>query len=92
MKNILLLTADMGFGHRSAANAIAAALRETHPVDGTVQIAAVDQAAGDKALEMIRAIAEETAKAEGDEKTGANILRLDPAEMRDWIEPGTMLE
>ena len=28
----------MGFGHRSAANAIAAALRETHPLDCTVQI------------------------------------------------------
>ncbi len=39
MKNILILTADMGFGHRSAANAIAAALQETHPVDCTVQIA-----------------------------------------------------
>ena len=39
MKNILILTADMGFGHRSAANAIAAALRETHPLDCTVQIA-----------------------------------------------------
>jgi 1,2-diacylglycerol 3-beta-galactosyltransferase len=29
-KHILILTADAGFGHRSAANAIAEALRETH--------------------------------------------------------------
>ena len=39
MKNVLILTADMGFGHRSAANAIAAALGETHPRDCTVQVA-----------------------------------------------------
>jgi len=30
-KTILILTADAGFGHRSAANAIAAALTEKHP-------------------------------------------------------------
>ena len=30
MKQILILTADAGFGHRSAANAVAAALRETY--------------------------------------------------------------
>jgi 1,2-diacylglycerol 3-beta-galactosyltransferase len=35
MRRILILTADAGFGHRSAANAIAAALQETHG-DGCV--------------------------------------------------------
>jgi FMN-dependent NADH-azoreductase len=30
MKQILILTADAGFGHRSAANAVAAVLRETY--------------------------------------------------------------
>jgi 1,2-diacylglycerol 3-beta-galactosyltransferase len=50
MKNILILTADMGFGHRSAANAIAAALRETHPLDCTVQI---DNPLDDKRLPLI---------------------------------------
>lgn len=30
MKHILILTADYGYGHRSAANAIADALQETH--------------------------------------------------------------
>jgi hypothetical protein len=29
-KRILILTADYGYGHRSAANAIAEALHETH--------------------------------------------------------------
>jgi 1,2-diacylglycerol 3-beta-galactosyltransferase len=38
MKNILVLTADYGYGHRSAANAIAAALQETHGEDGNVDI------------------------------------------------------
>ena len=37
-KRILILTADAGFGHRSAANAIARALRETHPHDCVVEI------------------------------------------------------
>ena len=37
-KHILILTADAGFGHRSAANAIAAALQETHGRDCTVKI------------------------------------------------------
>ncbi|MGC8779890.1 MAG: MGDG synthase family glycosyltransferase [Anaerolineae bacterium] len=36
-KKILILTADAGFGHRAAANAIAAALAERHP-DVTVEI------------------------------------------------------
>jgi len=30
MKQILILTVDAGFGHRSAANAVATALRETY--------------------------------------------------------------
>jgi 1,2-diacylglycerol 3-beta-galactosyltransferase len=38
-KHILILTADAGFGHRSAAKAIAAALQETHGDDCTVEIA-----------------------------------------------------
>jgi 1,2-diacylglycerol 3-beta-galactosyltransferase len=37
-KHILILTADAGFGHRSAAKAIAAALQETHGSDCTVEI------------------------------------------------------
>jgi 1,2-diacylglycerol 3-beta-galactosyltransferase len=37
-KRILILTADAGFGHRSAANAIAAALQELHPADCAVEI------------------------------------------------------
>jgi len=37
-KRILILTADAGFGHRSAANAIAAALRESHGNDCVVEI------------------------------------------------------
>lgn len=38
MKRILILTADYGYGHRSAANAIAEALRETHGEDSSVEI------------------------------------------------------
>jgi 1,2-diacylglycerol 3-beta-galactosyltransferase len=38
MKRILILTADYGYGHRSAANAIAEALRETHGQECTVEI------------------------------------------------------
>ncbi len=38
MKHILILTADYGFGHRSAANAIAEALAETHGPDCSVEI------------------------------------------------------
>src|SRR5512138_587122 len=37
-KRILILTADVGFGHRSAANAIAAALQEKHGVECTTEI------------------------------------------------------
>jgi 1,2-diacylglycerol 3-beta-galactosyltransferase len=37
-KRILILTADAGFGHRSAAKAIDAALAELHPADCTVEI------------------------------------------------------
>src|SRR5512133_3868281 len=37
-KRILFLTADTGFGHRSAANAVSAALAETHPADCQVFI------------------------------------------------------
>ncbi len=37
-RRILILTADAGFGHRSAANAIAAALQETHGPECTVEI------------------------------------------------------
>ncbi len=37
-KHILILTADAGYGHRSAANAIAAALQEQHPAECTVEI------------------------------------------------------
>jgi len=38
VKRILILTADAGFGHRSAANAIATALRETHGDTCAVEI------------------------------------------------------
>jgi 1,2-diacylglycerol 3-beta-galactosyltransferase len=38
MKHILILTADFGYGHRSAANAIAEALHETHGQECTVEI------------------------------------------------------
>ncbi len=38
MKKILILTADYGYGHRSAANAIAEALQETHGQDCKVEI------------------------------------------------------
>ena len=37
-KRILILTADAGFGHRSAANAIAAALQETHGKECLIEI------------------------------------------------------
>src|SRR5512136_1082239 len=37
-KRILILTADAGFGHRSAANAIAEALQETHGNECTYEI------------------------------------------------------
>jgi 1,2-diacylglycerol 3-beta-galactosyltransferase len=37
-KHILILTADAGYGHRSAANAIAAALQELHPIECTISI------------------------------------------------------
>ena len=37
-KKIMILTADAGFGHRSAANAIAAAFQETHPQDCVVEV------------------------------------------------------
>jgi UDP-N-acetylglucosamine:LPS N-acetylglucosamine transferase len=38
MKNILILTADYGYGHRSAANAIAQALQEIHGKDCRIEI------------------------------------------------------
>ena len=38
MKQILILTADYGYGHRSAANAIVEALHETHGQECTVEI------------------------------------------------------
>ena len=38
MKRILILTADYGYGHRSAANAIAEALQETYREDCIVEI------------------------------------------------------
>jgi 1,2-diacylglycerol 3-beta-galactosyltransferase len=38
MKKILILTADYGYGHRSAANAIAEALQETHSQECNVEI------------------------------------------------------
>ena len=37
-KRVLILTADAGFGHRSAANAVAAALRELYGDDCAVEI------------------------------------------------------
>jgi 1,2-diacylglycerol 3-beta-galactosyltransferase len=37
-KRLLILTSDAGFGHRSAANAVAAALKERHPSDCNVEI------------------------------------------------------
>jgi 1,2-diacylglycerol 3-beta-galactosyltransferase len=37
-KRIVILTADAGFGHRSAANAVAAALQETYGDGGVVEI------------------------------------------------------
>jgi len=37
-KRILILTADAGYGHRSAALAVAAALQEMHPEDCAVEI------------------------------------------------------
>jgi 1,2-diacylglycerol 3-beta-galactosyltransferase len=37
-KRILILTADAGFGHRSAANAVAEALQETHSGECTYEI------------------------------------------------------
>ena len=37
-KRVLILTANAGFGHRSAANAIAAALQETHADDCAVEV------------------------------------------------------
>ena len=37
-KRILILTADAGFGHRSAANAIAEALRETHGQECVIDV------------------------------------------------------
>lgn len=38
MKKIMILSADVGFGHRSASNAIAAALQEQHPDDCRIEI------------------------------------------------------
>ncbi len=38
LKRVLILTADAGFGHRSAANAIAAALREVYTDGCTVEV------------------------------------------------------
>lgn len=38
MKRILILTADYGYGHRSAANAISEALQETHKEQCSVEI------------------------------------------------------
>ena len=37
-KRILVLMADAGFGHRSAANAVAAALQETHGHECAVEV------------------------------------------------------
>jgi len=37
-KRVLILTADAGFGHRSAANGVAAALRELYGDDCAVEI------------------------------------------------------
>ena len=38
MKHVLILMADYGYGHRSAANAVAEALKETHGPDCEVEI------------------------------------------------------
>jgi 1,2-diacylglycerol 3-beta-galactosyltransferase len=38
VRRVLVLTADAGYGHRSAANAVAAALRELHGFDCTVEV------------------------------------------------------
>ena len=38
-RKVLILTADAGFGHRSAANAVAAAIEEKYPEDLSVEIA-----------------------------------------------------
>ena len=38
MKRILILMADYGYGHHSAANAVAEALKETHGQDCVVEI------------------------------------------------------
>ncbi|MBN2086211.1 MAG: glycosyltransferase [Anaerolineales bacterium] len=38
IKRILILTADAGYGHRSSAIAVAAALQETHPEECAVEI------------------------------------------------------
>ncbi len=38
MKRILILTSDYGYGHRSTANAIAAALRQNYGDDCAVEI------------------------------------------------------
>lgn len=38
MKYILILTADYGYGHRSAASAIAEALQETYGADCSAEI------------------------------------------------------
>ncbi len=38
MKRILILTADYGYGHRSAANAVAEALKKTYGIDCSVEI------------------------------------------------------
>jgi 1,2-diacylglycerol 3-beta-galactosyltransferase len=37
-KHLRILTADAGLGHRSAANAIAAALKEAHGRECTLQV------------------------------------------------------
>jgi hypothetical protein len=38
MKRIIILSADAGFGHRVAANAVAAALKELYPDECEVEI------------------------------------------------------
>lgn len=52
MKRILILTADMGYGHRSTANAIAAALQESHGAESTIEI--VDPLADPRAPVIMR--------------------------------------
>lgn len=52
MKRILILTADMGYGHRSTANAIAAALQETHGAECIIDI--VDPMADPRAPVIMR--------------------------------------